>query len=294
MAKLTMLKGLPASGKSTRARELVATGNYIRVNRDELRAMLHDNKWSGKNEGMTVNAEKAIARIALSRGVSVVVDDCNLNPSNQELWESIAEQIPGATFGVESIDTEVGDCLVRDAAREKPVGPFVIINMALQYGLFPRPAKEFIICDIDGTIADPTHRRQYSHGPEKDWEKFFSLMHLDTPIEKTVEMLENYTQNGNPIVFVSARPEKYRDVTLKWMSENLPDTVTGLTLIMRKDADTRDDTIVKQEIYDTYFAPHEGKSGYPIESVIDDRPKVIKMWRANGLHVIDVGDGVEF
>ena len=28
--------------------------------------------------------------------------------------------------------------------------------------------------------------------------------------------------------------------------------------------------------------------------VFDDRPSVIRMWRENGVKVVDVGDGVEF
>lgn len=57
---------------------------------------------------------------------------------------------------------------------------------------------------------------------------------------------------------------------------------------MRKAGDKRDDTIVKQEIYDAYF------KGRNIVEVIDDRPSVIRMLQANGLNVRDVGNGEEF
>jgi hypothetical protein len=58
---------------------------------------------------------------------------------------------------------------------------------------------------------------------------------------------------------------------------------------MRRADDMRDDTIVKKQMLDTYF-PDTSK----IEAVIDDRPPVIRMWRENGLNVIDVGKGIEF
>lgn len=58
--KLTMLRGLPASGKTTAARDLVRTsGNFGRINRDDLRAMLFESVWSGKREDIVVDAEKA-------------------------------------------------------------------------------------------------------------------------------------------------------------------------------------------------------------------------------------------
>lgn len=41
MPKLLVLKGLPASGKSTYAKELVNKG-WKRVNKDDLRAMIDD------------------------------------------------------------------------------------------------------------------------------------------------------------------------------------------------------------------------------------------------------------
>jgi len=48
--KVLILKGLPASGKSTYAKELVAKGNWKRINKDDLRAMLDCSKWSKANE----------------------------------------------------------------------------------------------------------------------------------------------------------------------------------------------------------------------------------------------------
>ena len=49
--KLLLLKGLPASGKTTFAKELVRSdGNWIRVNKDDLRNMLHGGKWQSSRE----------------------------------------------------------------------------------------------------------------------------------------------------------------------------------------------------------------------------------------------------
>lgn len=281
-----MMKGLPASGKSTRARELVASGNYIRVNRDELRIMLHDNKWSGRNEDMTVLAEKSIAKQALLNGLNVVVDDCNLNPRNETMWAGIAKEA-SATFETENIKTPLAECVKRDLVREKKVGTHVIVNMALQYGLYPEREKGFVLCDLDGTLCDITHRLQYAKGNTKDWCKFFAGISEDTLRDSTMGLLAGYATQGHEIIFVSARPEDYREVTEEWLAKHCP--LPYATLIMRKANDKREDSIVKQQILDTYF-----KGKYPIYRVIDDRPRVIRMWRDNGLEVDDVGSGEEF
>lgn len=75
-----MLSGLPASGKSTKAEELVKSmGNAVRVNKDLIRTMLHFDKWSGRNEGITKDIERQVAIQAITRhGMNVIVDDTNL------------------------------------------------------------------------------------------------------------------------------------------------------------------------------------------------------------------------
>ena len=57
---------------------------------------------------------------------------------------------------------------------------------------------------------------------------------------------------------------------------------------MRRAGDFRPDDIVKQEILDRRLRKED------IKLVVEDRPRVIGMWRRNGLEVEDVGDGVEF
>lgn len=286
--KLVMLKGLPASGKSTRAKEIVETGDWVRVNRDLLREMLHFGKWSGRNEGKVVEAEKAIALAALAAGHNVVVDDCNLNPKNRDMWVEVAKSAD-AKFETEAFNTSVLECVQRDRLREKRVGDHVIRNMALQYGLFPKPAKGFVLCDLDGTLFDITHRLHYAKGETKDWGRFFAGIPEDEVRTHVVDMLLDYESQGHEIIFVSARPERTREATEAMIEKAFKGYEIGKTLIMRADGDSRDDVLVKGDFYTKYF-----EKKYPIHCVIDDRPKVIRMWRALGLEVIDVGQGEEF
>lgn len=288
MSKLILLQGLPASGKSTKAQEIIKLyGGAVRVNKDLLREMLHFNKFTGRNEGITLKVELAIAGALLSDKTNVIVDDTNLNSKVIEQWRSLATSL-NAKFETVLIDTPYSECVIRDEARGKAgkrsVGKEVIINMARQYRLYDF-SKEEVICDIDGTLADITHRLHYVKGEgKKDWPGFFSEIANDVPrkevLDEVMELSKTYR-----IVLVSGRPEDYKKQTVDWLAKyNIPYE----TLIMRRKGDTRDDDIIKKELFERYFIKDK------VKLVIDDRPRVVRMWQAEGLNVKDVGSGVDF
>lgn len=284
MPKLIIMKGLPASGKSAKAKEILeASGNAIRLNRDLLRTMLHFDKWTGKNESLTRNAERSLAKEFLFNDYVVIIDDTNLNPSVQQSWKDLGNEMKAKVETIE-LDTPLSECVLRDSERPNPVGKSVIVGMARQYGLYQSNKKDVIV-DIDGTVADLTHRLKYIQQDPKDWNSFFGNMANDVPIHDNIDRIQYLSQDNN-IVFVSGRPEDYRAVTEKWLGQFIRNPYQAL--FMRKSGDKRPDTEVKQQILDTYFDKTK------IKLVIDDRPSVIRMWRSNGLEVMDVGNGVEF
>lgn len=298
MAKIYIMQGLPGSGKSTRAEEIVrSTGNTVRLNRDLLRTMLHFDKWTGINEGHTKDAQRKIADWFLTQGINVIVDDTNLNEGTVQSWKDFAK-IHDAKVEIVRMDTSLEECLKRNENREKKVPRSVITGMAMQHGLYPTPQKGIVIFDIDGTLANIDHRLHFvkkQEGEKKDWKSFFAAMSDDTPREDVLPMLETCMWDGYDIFFVSGRPDSYREQTTAWLEkhvyplyEKYRQTCKIGALFMRKGGDSRPDTEVKQQIYDTYF------KNYNVVRVFDDRPSVIRMWRENGLEVVDVGKGVEF
>lgn len=280
-----MLSGLPASGKSTYAKELVLSGaGWVRVNKDLLRTMMHFDKWSNINEKQIQSIEIKIATEAITSGSNVVVDDTNLGERHRNLWCGLAKEL-GCEFEEKKFTTLVSECIKRDNEREKRVGADVIMSMALQYNLLDG-WKDIIICDIDGTIADGSHRVHHVSSQPKDWGKYFSLLNLDSPRQDIIEEVFSLSlETGANVILVSGRPDTYKKETIEWLHKyNVPYSA----LLMRKGNDNRDDTIVKKEIFEKYL------KHYNIIKVFDDRPKVIRMWRELKLNVCDVGDGVEF
>lgn len=133
------------------------------------------------------------------------------------------------------------------------------------------------IFDIDGTLADNSHRTHWVESKPKNWRAYNSTMDKDTliiPVYKVLRELEfDYR-----ILICSGREEVYRDVTEKWLEDHY---IRFDEFLMRPAKDYRSDTIVKSEMLDKL------QETYDIMGVFDDRPSVIKMWRDRGLYVFD-------
>lgn len=281
--KLLMLKGLPASGKTTYARELVEKQGYVRVNKDDLRAMMHNGEWSKGNETEILRVRDNTINAALDDGKSVVVDDTNFAAIHQNTLERVAGR-RGAEFEVLFIDTPLEECISRNEKRANKVPLNVITEM---HGKYIAPLRktetpeydddleECIIVDIDGTLAhiDPDNTRSPYDG---------SRAHEDL-VDDAVSCIVNMAYgHGYKIIVLTGRGEEHYEVTSDWL------TVNGINhdeLYSRALNDVRKDTIVKQELYVEHI-----KDKYNVKFVIDDRPSVCRMWREQGLKVLQVGD----
>lgn len=144
--------------------------------------------------------------------------------------------------------------------------------------------KKTVIFDIDGTLADNTHRQHLVTGGNRNWEQFFREMGEDHPIEHIIELCQDlYSLDKYEILILSGRPERYRQLTERWLAWN---TIPPLPLLMRDDGDVRPDDEVKEEILHSLQA--QGKT---ISFVIDDRKSVVQMWRRNGIPCLQCAEG---
>ena len=70
--------------------------------------------------------------------------------------------------------------------------------------------KNFIVVDIDGTIANGEHRVHHILQEPKDWDAYYSKCDGDKPIWPIVNLVKTLDLCGHPIVFCSGRREETR------------------------------------------------------------------------------------
>ena len=142
--------------------------------------------------------------------------------------------------------------------------------------------RNVIIVDIDGTIADCSHRLHFIEKHPKNWESFHDQAIVDPPILSVINLVQALAAQGAQIAFVTGRPESHREILMNWLSTHgLP----AGALYMRKTGDYRMDTVIKSEIFAEHFSEKN------IWFVLEDRSSVVKMWRNIGLKVLQVADG---
>lgn len=278
--KLVMLRGLPASGKTTYAKQLVDKG-WVRVNKDDLRAMLHNSKFSKSNEAFILSLRDEIIIRALVNGNNVVVDDTNLDPKHACQFQSIAQEFM-ADYEEKFFDTDIMTCIERNKNRENSVPEKVIYDMYSRY-LMPKlpytvpyddTKEECIIVDVDGTLSHISDGRSPYDASRASNDV------LDDAVSSIVAM--GY-QNGYKVIVLTGREAKNREVTENWLIEN---GVPFDELYTRADGDYRKDAIVKQELYETHI-----KNRFNVKFVLDDRNQVVDMWREIGLKCLQVQPG---
>lgn len=275
MKKVIILRGIPGSGKSTYAKQLVEENPnaYKRINRDDLRAMFDNGYVSKGNEKFVRQVRDVLIVKALEDGKHVIVDDLNLSDSNLVRVRQLVHEFNKAhndevTVEVKEMDTPLEVCIQRDAARDKKVGESVIRDMhrrffseAERYAVQDASLPKAVICDLDGTLALMNGRNPFDASVcEQDL--------LNIPVNN---VLENYRKLGYKIILLSGRQDQFRAQTERWLVKH---GVEYEVLLMRKFKDNRKDSIIKREIFDAHIL---GK--YFIELVLDDRNQVVNMWR---------------
>lgn len=164
--------------------------------------------------------------------------------------------------------------------------PFIFERKNISNNFFENYVDEFdarkpaILCDLDGTLAlfkmpDGTTLRNAFDAQKSDEDI------INVAVAKTISALELV---GNKLIFVSGREDKFREPTMAFLNRvaDKYGISKDITLYMRKAGDFRPDDIVKNEIYNSEIIDN-----YNVVAVFDDRPRVVRMWKALGLMVFD-------
>lgn len=103
------------------------------------------------------------------------------------------------------------------------------------------------IFDIDGVVADITHRLDYMK--EKNYEKFYSDEELakDGEIRAGIDLVRKLFKPGDSLVlFMTGRPVSTDVATWKWLAEH--DAIFSHDIFYRENGDYRPSSVVKTEL----------------------------------------------
>jgi predicted kinase len=273
----------------------------VTVCRDDFRSTLYNashSKLSHTAEKLITEMEADVVERALRQGHNVIEHSMNLRNSYVRAWMELAARV-GAEFEIKDFtDVDVDTCLERDSGREHSVGSKVILDLYQRFIYkkpYPLPVPEVkyryqpyvnahrdtwrgrtIIVDIDGTVAmNDGHRGWYEYDKVAD----------DKYHEDITDLVHILMANGDVgyLVFLSGRSEDCRDETTAWLDKEF--WAEDYELYMRASGDHRDDAIVKYELFDKHLRDRN------IWLVLDDRDRVVKMWRDLGVRCLQVAPG---
>ena len=169
--------------------------------------------------------------------------------------------------------------------------------------------KNTIIFDLDGTLAIIDKRRikagktvEGKVTNKMNWNTFFDPenISLDEPNKPVIKMAQLFAQEGFEIVIFSGRNDRSFHTTKSWLSRH---RVPFQKLVMRPDKFLKwGDKIADGNIatQDMRFMPDEILKKHMLDLfvdiddvflVVDDRDKVVKMWRDLGLNTWQVAPG---
>lgn len=297
MTLVELTVGLPASGKTTYAKQRVAEsgGQLRRVNMDDLRAMLDNGNFSPGHESAALRAQDDIIIQSVRAGYDVIVDNTHINKRMPDRIRSALAPYDITWKVTDFLDVPADECIRRDLERkargERNVGHEVIDRMARRTRNWlltedfltdyykpekytpPALGTSCVICDLDGTLA--VHQGRSPYDTARCGE--------DALNSNVADVLDMYRDKGVAIILVSGRQVVYRPQTTAWLKG------WGIkydALYMRQAGDLRRDDIVKAEIFDQYIRPN-----MRVHLVLDDRNRVVNMWRGIGLETWQVAEG---
>lgn len=306
MIEFAFTIGVSGSGKTTTALKLCNEHNWLRFNRDELRATLTGKNlkeyWMQSRDDITnvetiiTNLEYAFINSCIENGRNGIFDSTNLKPS---LIQKTIEYIQGRakikpifthskTAKKKSIidfhstiDSHRGDFSVGREVIEKQATQFKN-NLSKIEQLFTNPIpevifspqnyndskKDMIIIDIDDTFIFSDHRQIHETWKMKD----------DKVRWQTINLLNNL--NEVEILFLTARTKNQYHITKQQLNAVLMDTEINWTLKTRDVENYDEPAYIFKERFIAQLM-----SEYNIVMILDDNEQTYIRLKNKGLPI---------
>ena len=136
--------------------------------------------------------------------------------------------------------------------------------------------ESFAVFDIDGVLADVTHRLHHLQGRRKNWAAFFAAAGHDSLLPEGRDRALAAAQ-AHALVYLSGRPERLRRVTQSWLDRH---ELPSGALVLRPNRDHRPARVLKPELLERV------RSAGPVALVVDDDAEVCAVLADRGYPVV--------
>lgn len=158
-----------------------------------------------------------------------------------------------------------------------------------------------IIFDLDGTLADITHRRHLveknDRGKSPNWDLFYRECVKDAPMTDVIGLFLTLYKAGKILQIWSGRSDEVRAQTYAWLQSNVfkqyparywSDSTSPrfVHVEMRSAGDYTPDDKLKEAWLDIAL-----NKGEVIEFAVDDRNRIVDMWRRRGITCLQCAPG---
>lgn len=153
--------------------------------------------------------------------------------------------------------------------------------------------KPLFIFDLDGTLADISHRLHFIQRTPKDWRSFFAACFKDKPIQPTLEVCHTLYRGGADVWIWTGRSDEVYQETVNWLFQNgvyharCNPKIEPRALKMRKAGDHSPDTHLKR----SWLYSMTPEDRVRLSGIYEDRASVVQMWRSLGVQCFQVSDG---
>lgn len=229
----------------------------------------------------------------MKAGLTVILDDTNLNPKYIKPWYELASK-----YNYEVVKKEFYipfmEAMKRSKKRKEDGGLY--ISQSVIESFYRRYYKEkleeemtdyrinnsvkfddglpnCVICDLDGTFAMHVGRTPF------EWQR----LDEDISDERLHKILNVLCAFGVNIFFLTGRTDEVREQTDKWIRKNFDGYYK---LIMRNRNDCSSGEVCKKKLYEENI-----KGKYNVICAFEDSNKCVEMWRNEGLLTLQVQNG---
>lgn len=279
MRKLYIIRGLPGSGKSTLARDLLRS-KTVWYHYEADMYFIKDSEYKFNKKDLSLAHEWCFNQVKFA--LENLGESCAVSNTFTQKWEmqkyiDLCNEL-GCEYQIITCNGDYGsihDVPDKTLADMKKRFDWSLADKQPQKDRFlPDRCNDknlplAILVDIDGTLA-------LNKGTRSPYDE--ARVGEDDVCEQVKKVVNILSENFN-VIIVSGRSELCRNETIAWLDKH---KIMYKNLLMRKNGDTRKDSIVKKEIYEQI------SQDYFVDFVIDDRKQVKRMWNELRVFVFDV------